>query len=79
MNIRVMPETGPAAPTPGYHFYRIDQRGRSWGAPEIADCRSDVEAIAHARQILTGYVIEVRQGLRTVMRVEPEILPPDAA
>jgi hypothetical protein len=76
MNIRVMPVTSPAASTPGYHFYRIDQQGHSWGAPEIADCRSDAGAIAHAKQILTGYVIEVRQGLRTVMRVEPEILPP---
>jgi hypothetical protein len=73
MNIRVMPVTSSATPTPGYHFYRIDQQGHSWGAPEIADCRSDVEAIAHAKQILTGYIIEVRQADRIVMRVEPRV------
>jgi hypothetical protein len=72
MNIRVMPvTTSPAAPVPGYRFYRIDQHGQSWGSPEIADCTGDAEAIAHAKQILTGYVIEVRQADRVVTRVEP--------
>jgi hypothetical protein len=27
--------------------------------PEVADCPGGDEAIAHAKQILTGYVIEV--------------------
>jgi hypothetical protein len=73
MNIRVIPVTSSAAPTTGYHFYRTDQQGHSWGAPEIADCRGDAEAIAHAKQILTGYIIEVRQADRVVMRVEPGV------
>ncbi len=64
--------TSPAAPVPGYYFYRIDQHGHSWGTPEIADCPGDAEAIAHAKQILTGYVIEVRQADRVVTRVKPE-------
>jgi hypothetical protein len=72
MNIRVMPKaTSPGAPTRGYCFYRIDQHGHSWGAPEIADCPGDAEAIAYAKQILTGYVIEVRQADRVVTRIEP--------
>ena len=74
MNIRVMPKaTSPAAPTRGYCFYRIDQHGRSWGSPEIADCPGDADAIAYAKQILTGYFIDVWQADRKVKRVEPEI------
>jgi hypothetical protein len=58
---------------PEYRFYRVDQHGQSWGAPELAECIGDEEAIAHARKILTGYVIEVRQADRAVTRVEPGI------
>ena len=61
---RVMPE---------YRFYRIDRRRHRLGPPEVADCANDDEAVAHAKQILTGYVLEVCQADRMVKHVEPEI------
>jgi hypothetical protein len=57
----------------GYHFYRVDRHGHSWVSPEFRDCAGDEEAVAHAKQIITGYVIEVRQADRVVARVEPEV------
>jgi hypothetical protein len=52
-----------AAPIiPEYRFYSVDEHGYLLPHPEVADCSGDDEAIAHAKQILTGYVIEVRQG-----------------
>jgi hypothetical protein len=44
---------------PEYRFYRIDRRGHRLGPPEVADCANDDEAVAHAKRILTGYVLEV--------------------
>ncbi len=58
---------------PEYSFYRVDEHYHRLGPPEVADCASDDEAIAHAKQILTGFVIEVWQAVRLVKRVEPEI------
>jgi hypothetical protein len=55
-----------------YCFYRVDRHGRRLGPPEAADCPSDDEAVVHAKQILTGYIIEVCQADRIVKRVEPE-------
>jgi hypothetical protein len=40
---------------PEYRFYRVDQYGHRFETPEVADCPGDDEAIAHAKQILTGY------------------------
>jgi hypothetical protein len=60
-------------PSPKYHFYRVNQAGRRVGTPEVADCPNDDDAIMRARQILTGYVIEVCQADRIVRRVPPEI------
>jgi hypothetical protein len=64
---------------PEYRFYRVDEHGYLLPHPEVADCPDDDEAVAHAKQMLTGYVIEVRQGLRLVKRVEPDIPPPGVA
>ncbi len=58
---------------PEYRFYRIDRRGHRLGPPEVADCTNDDEAVAHAKRILTGYVLEVCQADRMVRHVEPEI------
>ena len=58
---------------PEYRFYRIDRRGHRLGPPEVADCANDDEAAAHAKRILTGYVLEVCQADRMVKHVEPEI------
>jgi hypothetical protein len=58
---------------PEYRFYRVDQYGHRFETPEVADCPGDDEAIAHAKQILTGYFIDVWQADRKVKRVEPEI------
>jgi hypothetical protein len=58
---------------PKYHFYRIDQYGRSWGLPEIVQCANDEMAVAHAKKILTGYMIEVRQSDRVLTRIDPEV------
>jgi hypothetical protein len=61
------------AALPEYQFYRVDEHCYLLPYPEVADRPEDNEAVAHAKQILTGYVIEVRQGIRIVMRIEPEI------
>jgi hypothetical protein len=58
---------------PEYRFYRIDRRGHRLGPPEVADRANDDEAVAHAKRILTGYVLEVCQADRMVKHVEPEI------
>ena len=58
---------------PEYCFYRVDRRSHRLGSPEVADCANDDEAVAHAKRILTGYVLEVCQADRMVKHVEPEI------
>jgi hypothetical protein len=58
---------------PKYSFYRVDKYGRSWGLPEIVECKNDEMAVAHAKKILTGYIIEVRQSDRVLTRVDPEV------
>ncbi|MGA2818763.1 MAG: hypothetical protein ABSE67_21220 [Xanthobacteraceae bacterium] len=58
---------------PKYSFYRVDKYGRSWGLPEIVECKNDEVAVSHAKRILTGYAIEVRQSDRVLMRIEPEV------
>jgi hypothetical protein len=40
---------------PEYRFYRVDQYGHRFETPEVADYSGDDEAIAHVKQILTGY------------------------
>ncbi len=51
---------------PEYRFYRIDRRGHRLGPPEVADCANDDEAVAYAKRVLTGYVLEVCQADRMV-------------
>jgi hypothetical protein len=58
---------------PKYYFYRVDKHDRSWGPPEIMEYSRDEEAVAYAKQILAGYLIEVRQSDRVVTRIEPEV------
>jgi len=51
----------------------VDRHGHRLGPPEVAKYSSDDMAIAHAKQMLTGYIIEVCEADLIVQRVESEI------
>jgi hypothetical protein len=59
-----------------YRFYFL-RNGRIWAPPHHLECTSDGEAIAHARTLGDGQVIEVWDRGRLVACVDPEFSKPE--
>jgi hypothetical protein len=56
---------------PLYRFYRLKKGGHTAGPPEILDCRDDASAIAKAKELLNVLEIEVWDGARRVINLQP--------
>ncbi len=57
---------------PVYRFYYVDSDGHISEPPRIADFRGDRGAIKAAEALLNGKAIEVWDGGRIVIRLEPK-------
>ena len=55
-----------------YRFYVVDSKGRVFQPPRIANCKDDAHAIRYARLFLDRQAIEIWEGARRVMRLEPK-------
>jgi hypothetical protein len=53
-----------------YRFYSLRHGNHIAGPPEVMQCASDHEAIAHGRKLLDGLDIEIWQGARVVTRLK---------
>jgi hypothetical protein len=56
---------------PSYRAYTIGWRGRIVGVAELSDCADDLSAIKAAERISKGYVVEVWDRGRLVVKIEP--------
>jgi len=57
---------------PEYRIYTVKKDGHLIGPPKVVECPNDEAAVTEAKQLLDGLVIEVWQGPRVVMRLEPK-------
>jgi hypothetical protein len=55
---------------PHYHIYRLSVDNNIFGRPEVVNCDSDQEVIAHAKARLDGFDVEVWDGPRIVIRLK---------
>jgi len=58
-----------------YRFFLIDQNGRIAGPATILECLDDRAAVAQAQQHLNGRAVEVWNGARMVVRLDPILDP----
>ncbi len=54
---------------PDYRLYTLAEGNRITAPPTVIDCKNDHDAIAQARQSISGNDIEVWVGARCVMRI----------
>ncbi len=54
-----------------YRLYVLSSDGHITGPPDTIECEDDRGAIETAKQLLDGKAIEVWDGNRLVIRVEP--------
>ncbi len=59
-----------------YRVYVMDSEGHINDPPEVIDCPDDEAAVARARQMLDGRVIEVWHGARRIVSLGPTRAPP---
>jgi hypothetical protein len=55
-----------------YRIYKISPDNHIAGPPKVVECASDQEAVDIAKQKLNGLALEVWQGARTVIRLQPQ-------
>ena len=55
---------------PHYHIYSLSVDNNIFGRPEVVNCDSDQEVIAHAKARLDGLDVEVWDGPRIVIRLK---------
>ena len=55
-----------------YRVYVLDRDGHVAGPPQVLHCANDDEVTAQARQSLNGNSIEIWEGARRVVRLEPD-------
>ena len=53
-----------------YRFYKLNESGRIFTAPVVADCRDDAEAFRRAQQLATDSTVEIWSGQRLVGLVQ---------
>jgi hypothetical protein len=56
---------------PDYRFYTLKRTNEIAGPPGILQCADDREAIIAARKLLDSHDIEIWQGARVVIRLQP--------
>ncbi len=56
--------------------FTFSGNGRIWAPPQHLECAGDGEAVAYARTLGDGQVIEVWESGRLVASVDPEFLNP---
>jgi hypothetical protein len=59
-----------------YRIYLFDQHGHIDRPPTIVECADDQAAIEQAKQYLNGRFVEVWDGARRVIRLDPIHLTP---
>jgi hypothetical protein len=57
---------------PEYYFYSIQKDGHTTGPPKVRRCDNDEEAVANASLLLGDHLLEVWEGARVVIRLEPD-------
>jgi hypothetical protein len=55
-----------------YRIYTVKKDGHLAGLPAVIECQNDEAAVAEAKQRLDRLVVEVWQGARVVIRLEPK-------
>ena len=55
-----------------YRVYVLEEGGHIRKAPAVLDCEDDAEAIQRAKQLLDGKPIEVWEGARVVIKLQPK-------
>jgi len=56
-----------------YKIYSLADDDRIRTAPMVVNCADDKEALAYAKRLLDGRVLEVWQSARMVSRLEPTV------
>lgn len=56
---------------PDYRIYTVKKDGHIVRPPEVVECINDAQAVEVAKKLLNGQLIEVWQGPRVVIRLEP--------
>ena len=56
---------------PEYYLYTIKKDGHSDGPPKVVECQDDEAAVKKAKQLLDDRLIEIWEGARVVMRLDP--------
>lgn len=57
---------------PEYRIYTVKKDGHLQGPPKVVECPNDLAAVNEAKQLLDGLIIEVWEGPRIVMRLDPD-------
>jgi len=55
-----------------YRIYKLSPDDHIAGPPDEMECASDQEVITHAEQQLNGSAVEVWEGARIVIRLQPQ-------
>lgn len=53
-----------------YRAYHVDEHGHFRGVPQILSAETDEDAIAHVKQLLDGYDVELWEGGRLVTKLK---------
>ena len=56
----------------GYRIYTIDERNRIFGPAQLLEAVDDNSAIKKVAEFLDGQVIELWQGSRLLVRLDPK-------
>jgi hypothetical protein len=56
---------------PEYYLYTIKKDGHSAEPPKVVECQDDEAAVKKAKQLLDDRLIEIWEGARVVMRLDP--------
>ena len=56
---------------PDYRIYTVKEDGHLAGPPRIVECTNDEIVVQEARHLLEDQLLEIWQGPRVVMRLDP--------
>ena len=68
---KMTPVHAPGGAMPEYRIYTVKKDGHLRGPPKVVECPNDLAVIKEAKQFLDGLLIEVWQGARVVIRLDP--------
>lgn len=57
---------------PGYRIYSVTSGGHIERPPQLVECDNHEAAVQVAKKMLDSLIIEVWEGPRVVMRLEPK-------